>query len=134
MFGSAQGINEYARISLETGIAAATPHKLIVMLYEGAIQACLNAEKHIKNGEIEAKGQALSKAIMIIQSGLRLSLDKKVGGEIAQSLDDLYAYMSNRLYAANLKNKAEYVQEVLKFLIDLKGAWESIGYQLAKAA
>ena len=134
MFGSSRGTNEYSRISIETGVAAATPHRLVIMLYDGAIQACQVAVKHIEHGDIEAKGLALSKAIMIIESGLRLSLDKKVGGEIASSLDDLYGYMSNRLYLANIKNNAEPVKEVIKLLLDLKGAWEAIGQHLSKAA
>ncbi len=134
MFGSSHGTNEYARIGIETGVAAATPHRLIVMLYDGAIQACILAIKHIENGDIEAKGLALSKAIMILESGLRLSLDKKVGGNIAKSLDSLYGYMSNRLYIANIKNSTEPVNEVLKFLLDLRGAWEAIGQKIPKAA
>lgn len=125
MFGyNARGIDEYARIGLETGVAAADPHKLIVMLYEGAISACHAALPHIQNKAFAEKGAALSKAIMIIESGLRVSLDKKAGGEIAENLDALYAYMGNRLYIANLKNQAEPVHEVIKLLGELKSAWE----------
>ncbi len=63
---------------------------------------------------------------MIIESGLRLSLDKSSGGEIAQSLDALYAYMSDRLYIANIRNQPEAIEEVIHLLNDLKAAWESI--------
>lgn len=127
MFGyNARGINEYSRIGLETGVAAANPHKLIVMLYEGAISACNLAVPHIQNKAFAEKGIALSKAIMIIESGLRVSLNKEAGGEIAESLDALYAYMSNRLYIANLKNEAKPVHEVVKLLGELKSAWEGM--------
>ncbi len=128
MFGSPQAaIQKYAQTSLETGVVAATPVELIVMLYDGAIVACRSAIPLIEQRQIEKKSTLLSKAIMIIESGLRLSLNKKVGGEIAQSLDALYGYMSDRLYIANIRNQPEAVEEVIKLLVELKGAWEAIG-------
>lgn len=136
MFGLNQrGAGGYAQVGIETGVLAANPNKLIIMLYEGAITACYSAIKHMQHKDIANKGAALSKAIMIIESGLRLSLDKKAGGEIAVSLDALYAYMSNRLMQANIRNQPELVQEVIKLLADLKGAWEAIGHgQIANQA
>lgn len=128
MFGSSHlAIKQYAQIGVETGVAAASPQQLIVMLYDGAIAACNAAIPGIKNKQIEQKSALLSKAIMIIESGLRLSLDKKQGGEIAASLDALYSYMSDRLFIANLRNQIEPVEEVIKLLVDLRYAWESIG-------
>jgi len=129
MFGFNQGVNEYSRVGVETGVVAASPLKLVVMLYDGAIAACQSAILQMSQKNIEKKSALLSKAIMIIQSGLRLSLDKQSGGEIAQSLDDLYTYMSDRLYIANINNDPELVHEVIKLLIDLKSSWETIEQQ-----
>lgn len=130
MFGSPQrGIQQYANIGLETGVSAASPNKLIVMLYDGAILACHLAVRAIQNQEIEARSQSISKAIMIIESGLRLSLDKKAGGQIALSLDALYAYMSNQLYLANIKNSIEPIHEVVRLMSELRQAWEEINQQ-----
>jgi flagellar protein FliS len=127
MFGSARsGANAYAKVGIETGVVAASPHKLIVMLFEGAMLAVAMGIGHMKAGEIEKKGSAISKAIMIIDSGLRASLDKKAGGEIAENLDALYAYMSSTLLAANLKNQPELLEEVHNLLKDLKSAWDTI--------
>ncbi len=128
MFGSMQnGVNAYAKVGIETGVAAASPHKLIVMLFEGAMVAVATGLQQMKAGNIPAKGQAISKAILIIDSGLRASLDKKAGGEIAESLDSLYEYMGNRLLLANLKNQPEILEEVHRLLSELKGAWDAIG-------
>lgn len=127
MFGFNQrGINGYAKVSVETGVLAASPVKLIIMLYDGAITACHNAVGHMQRGDIVNKGAMITKAVMIVESGLRLSLDKSAGGEIAVSLDALYAYMSNQLHLANIRNQPELVNEVIKLLIELKGAWEAI--------
>jgi flagellar protein FliS len=128
MFGSAKnGVSAYAKIGIETGVAAASPHKLIVMLFEGALVAVSMGLQHMKNGDIPAKGKSISKAILIIDSGLRAALDKSAGGEIAESLDSLYEYMGNRLLMANLKNQPEILEEVHRLLSELKGAWDAIG-------
>jgi flagellar protein FliS len=128
MFGSSQtGANVYAKVGVETGVAAATPHKLIVMLYDGALAAITSALQHMNAGNIPEKGLAISKAIMIIDSGLRASLNKEVGGQIAASLDSLYEYMSKRLFTANLKNEPEALEEVHKLLSDIRDAWLAIG-------
>ena len=75
---------------------------------------------------IPAKGKSISHAISIIDSGLRASLDKSVGGEIAQNLDDLYSYMIRRLLEGNINNQEEALVEVQNLLKDLKGTWEAI--------
>lgn len=128
MFGpsNSHGANAYAKVGIETGVISASPHKLIVMLYDGAIVALNNAVQHMKNSDIPAKGHSISKAIAIIENGLRASLDKKAGGEIAESLDALYEYMSNRLLQANMSNQPEGLVEVQNLLRDLKFSWEAI--------
>lgn len=128
MLGSMKtGASAYATVGIETGVVAASPHKLISMLFEGAIVAIRAASQHMQAGEIEAKGKAISKAIDIIDNGLKASLDAKAGGEIAANLHALYQYMSARLLEANLKNSPELLDEVRSLLADLSAAWEAIG-------
>ena len=127
MFGhNKNGIHAYSQVGLETGVLSASPNKLIIMLYEGAIKACKNAIDNMQSKDIPKKCTMISNAILIIESGLRLSLNKKAGGEIAERLDALYAYMSQRLMIANIQNKPEIINEVIQLLTDLKGAWEAI--------
>jgi len=128
MFGTRQtGVNAYAKVGIETGVVAASPHKLIVMLFDGAMTAIANGLTNMRTGNIGEKGKAISKAILIIDSGLRASLDKNAGGEIAQGLDSLYEYMSGRLLQANLENKPEILEEVQRLLGELRDAWNAIG-------
>ncbi|MRW89540.1 flagellar export chaperone FliS [Duganella sp. FT80W] len=127
MFGSRQtGVNAYAKIGMETGVLAASPHKLIVMLFDGARVALNDALAAMQSGNIAVKGKSLSKAIMIIDSGLRAALDKKAGGDIAEGLDALYEYMSNRLLTANVNNDASIIEEVQRLLTELRDAWNAI--------
>ncbi len=127
MFGSPKsGASAYANVGVETGVAAASPHKLIVMLFDGALVAVATALQHMGAGNIAAKGNSISHAISIIDNGLRASLDKTVGGGIAISLDSLYEYMSHRLLIANLKNQPAILKEVHALLLDLRTTWLEI--------
>ena len=120
-------LKTYTNVGLESSVSGADPHKLILMLYQGAILAIALAKNQIRRNEIAAKGASISKAIMIIDEGLKASLDKNVGGGLAQNLSALYDYMNQRLLIANLKNDIRVLDEVSNLLTDLRGAWESIG-------
>lgn len=120
-------LGAYNKVGMETALTSASPHKLILMLYEGARLAANEAKQHMLDGNIAKKGEAVSKAIMIIDHGLKASLDSKAGGEIAQRLEALYDHMSSRLLIANLKNQPEGLDEVILLLAELHSAWVSIG-------
>jgi len=127
MFGTAQrAIHAYTKVGLETGVEAADAHKLVLMLYEGALLALLEARQCMERREVAAKGQAISKAVMIIDGGLKASLDIEAGGELGERLANLYDYMSERLLQANLHNRPELIDEVSRLLTELRGAWEQI--------
>lgn len=127
-------IRAYAKIGVESGVTSADPHKLISMLYQGALLAIANAKNGIMRKDIPAKGAAISKAITIINEGLNASLDKNVGGPLAQNLSSLYEYMCTRLIVANLKNDMAALNEVARLLADLKEAWEDIRPNAVQAA
>jgi flagellar protein FliS len=129
-----RGVGAYAKVGLETGVESASPHKLIIMLYDGALVSILSAITNMKAGNIPAKGAAISKAINIVDNGLRAALDKKAGGEIAENLDALYEYISARLLKANLTNDPSILEEAHALLADLRGAWNAIDPQAAVPA
>lgn len=127
MYPSNSAASAYAKVGLETGVIAASPHKLILMLFEGAQLSIRTAGMHMHDGNIAAKSEAITKAITIISGGLRSALDVKSGGEIAAHLDGLYDYMCKRLFVANLKSQQEILDEVSHLLGDLHEAWKQIG-------
>ena len=126
-------INAYAKVEMESAALGADPHKLILMLYQGALLAISSAKNQMLRKEIAAKGKSISHAILIIDTGLKCSLDKNAGGELAQSLSALYDYMCQRLLIANLKNDTAALDEVSHLLSELKGAWEEIRPQVLSA-
>jgi flagellar secretion chaperone FliS len=119
-------INTYTNVGLETSVNSADSHKLILLLYQGAMLAISSAKSQILRKEIAAKGKSISHAIQIIGEGLKASLDINTGGELAQNLSGLYDYMIQRLLHANLKNDMDALNEVGRLLGELKEAWESI--------
>lgn len=124
---SRNAAHAYANVGLETGVVAASPHQLIIMLYEGAELAVRMAIKHMNEGDIAKKSAAISKASSIILDGLRAALDPQQGGDIAQQLGALYDYMNNRLMLAHVNNQTAPLEEVQGLLRELRGAWQQIG-------
>jgi len=123
---SAIAINAYKNVGIDSGVTSADPHKLISMLYQGALLAIANAKNSILRRDIPARGKAISHAIKIINDGLSLSLDKEVGGDLALNLSALYEYMTHRLLFANINSDMAALDEVARLLGELKEAWESI--------
>ena len=119
-------LNAYRNTGIESIVNTAAPHQLVLLLFNGARAAVAEARGHMNRKEINAKGNAISKAISIIDGGLKASLDLKVGGELALNLSELYVYMTRRLFEANLKNDAVALDEVAQLLEQLGGAWEMI--------
>lgn len=119
-------VSAYNRVGIESSVVAADPHRLVSMLFQGALLAIASAKISMQNKDTPAKGAAISKAISIIGEGLHASLDKKAGGELAEQLASLYDYMVRRLFEANLKNDPAILDEISSLLNELKGAWDSI--------
>lgn len=135
MFGMMRNPAEsYAKVGVEGSVEAADPHKLILMLFDGAIAAIAVSKNYMIDGNIPLKGSHISKAIDIITNGLRVSLDMESGGELAERLSALYEYMTHRLLWANLKNQTAPLDEVLNLLNELRGAWAEIAPNQQDAA
>lgn len=118
-------INAYSQVGVSSGVEQASPHRLIQMLMDGAIEKVAMAKGFMEREETALKGSHISWAISIIE-GLRASLDKSAGGEIADNLDDLYDYMVRRLVRSNAENNMDMLEEVLSLLRSVKGAWDEI--------
>ena len=119
-------IAHYQQASTEGGVSDASPHRLIVLLMEGTLVAVSIARVKLAEGNIPERGRAISKAISLLDEGLRPSLDLEKGGELALQLDALYEYMSRQLFIANLKGSAQILEEVHHLMSEIKQAWDSI--------
>ncbi len=125
-------LNKYKQVNVHSMVEAASPHRLIQMLMEGALDKIVAARKHMLAKEIGEKAQSITCSISIID-GLRISLDKEQGGEIAQNLEDLYDYMVRRLIQANVSNDPAILDEVTDLLLQIKSAWDAIAPEATQA-
>jgi flagellar protein FliS len=116
----------YDMVGLDMNVVAADPHKLILMLFDGAIFAVAAAAANAKKGNLKSMSKEILRASNVISEGLRDSLDTSVGGDLAVRLASLYDYMCVRLQAANLKGDQAILNEVSGLLIELRGGWEEI--------
>lgn len=118
--------SSYRQLDVETSINAADPHKLITMLFDGALERIAVARSAMQRGDVAAKGDAIGRAIRIISEGLQGALDLSSGDELGQTLDALYSYMSRRLLQANLANDEAVLREVASLLETLRSGWVAI--------
>lgn len=112
-------VGSYRKIEIET----TDPIKLVIMLYEGAINFLEQAKRRMMDKKLADKGILISKVMAIIGE-LQSSLNMEKGGEVAVNMDRIYSYLSNRLYEANTKNDPAILTEVVSHLRVLKEAWD----------
>lgn len=125
MYG-AKGTQAYARMGVESAVMSASQQQLVNMLFDGALSALVRARLFLQDGNLEGKGLSLSKAINIIENGLKTGLDEKSDDELTQNLLALYAYMVRRLLQANLRNDVNAIEEVEGLLRNIADAWKEV--------
>ncbi len=120
---------QYQQVSNQEAISGASPHRLVQMLMEGALQRMAEAKGAIKHGDIVKKGESIGKAISII-GGLRDSLNMDIEGGLSHNLDNLYEYMVECLLTANLHNNDAKINEVVELMSTIKSGWDGIADQV----
>ena len=127
-------IQQYATVGVESKVLAADPHRLIALLYDGAIEALNQAVDHSRAGRVEQRQRMTNKAVAIVVEGLRACLNREHGGSIANNLDALYEYIVRLIFEANrAQNEAGYA-EAIRLLDELRGAWAEIDPDARKRA
>lgn len=119
------GLQAYQRVNTQTSITDADPHKLIQLLYNGAIERINMAKARMQAKDYAGKGQLINKAMEIV-GGLRAFLDFEKGGELSAQLEALYDYMDRTLLEASMRNDPAKLDEVLGLLRSLKEGWDGI--------
>ena len=120
----------YQQIGRDAEILGADPHRLIVLLFDGAEAALNQAVICLDKNDIRGRSEALVKAGEIIENGLAASLNIESGGDLAKNLNALYGYMVERLMYANIHKDLRAIQEVQKLLGEISGAWREMGENL----
>jgi len=125
-YNSQEALKQYRQLGLETQINNATPHRLIQLLMDGALDRLNGAKAAMDRGDAATKGVLIGKAMGII-SGLRSSLNMDVeNSDLPERLDGLYDYMGRRLLEASTYNKSDVIAEVIDLMKTIKSGWDGI--------
>ena len=116
---------QYGQIKNDAQTTYASPHQLMLMLFDGAIEAMSLTIGAIQNDNFEVRSKQNTRSITII-NGMRECLDMETGGELANNLYSLYQYMAQELFRASFKNDAVTVQNIQAMLKDIRESWEKI--------
>lgn len=116
----------YRQVGLETSVTGASSHHLVTLLYDGFLDALTEARGALQAKDMGAKAAAITRAIRIIDEGLKACLNVEAGGELALNLRDLYTYISLRLTQANLRNDSDALDECSQLIQPVREAWLAI--------
>lgn len=125
-YGRQSQAGAYKKLDVETQTLAASPEKIILLLLEGAESNIRKAVIYVEQGDVQGKGQVISKALDIINQGLLSALDFEIGGEVAENMAACYDYVCRQLIEANRTNNIENLNEALKVLGRITDAWRQI--------
>lgn len=125
----ARAAQNYSSVKVQSSVTDASPHRLVQMLFEGALERIAQAKGAMARNEIARKGELLNKAINIV-GGLSGSLNDNEGGELAANLDALYDYIMRRLVQANADNDPSILDECGRLLGELKSSWDGIAAEV----
>ncbi len=123
---SMRSANTYRSVGLETSVTGASPHQLVGLLFEGLQQSLASAKAAILSGDIAAKSRAISRAVRILEEGLKAGLDVNKGGELAGNLRSVYDYCIFKTTEANFRNDATLLDEVAKLIQPIADGWSQI--------
>ena len=128
-----RALASYGDVKVTTGVSGADSIQLIQMLFDGLIESLATARGQIERGEIADKGKSLARAGRIVV-GLQGALDFDKGGDIARNLNDLYAYVTRRLFHVNAHNDLEALKEVHSLMSEIRSAWQMVPQLVPPAA
>jgi flagellar protein FliS len=125
MRANSRAIQSYGDVKVGSGVATANNVQLIQMLFDGLLESLSAARGHIQHNNINEKSKAIARASRIV-IGLQGSLDFEKGGDLANNLNELYSYVTRRLFHVNAHNDVVVLDEIYGLMREIRDAWEGV--------
>ena len=106
----------------ESAIRGATPIELVVALYDAAIEDMRRALMALKGGDVEARGNEISHALMILQQ-LQGTLDFERGGNAARQFEQFYNLLRAKLLEAQMRGSPDLIQQQIRYMSEVRDCW-----------
>ncbi len=123
MRANLRAIQSYGEVKVSSGTATANNVQLIQMLFDGLLESLVAARGHIQHRNINEKSKAIARASRIVL-GLQGALDFEKGGDLANNLNELYSYVTRRLFHVNAHNDLAVLDEIHGLMKEIRDAWE----------
>ena len=120
-----RAIQSYGEVKVGAGVATANNVQLIQMLFDGLLESLSSARGHIQHNNIQEKSKAIARASRIVL-GLQGALDFERGGDLATNLNELYSYITRRLFHVNAHNDVAVLDEIYGLMQEIRDAWEGV--------
>jgi flagellar protein FliS len=126
---SLRAASAYKTVGAQSSVDGADAHQLIVLLFDGLLQAVNAARGALSRGDVATKGTQIQRAVRFLEEGLKGGLDDQRGGELARRLRALYDYCIQRLTQGNARNDANALAEVVALITPVADGWKDMGRQ-----
>ena len=125
MRANLRAIQSYGDVKVTSGVASANNVQLIQMLFDGLLESLGAARGHIQHRNINEKSKAIARASRIVL-GLQGALDFEKGGDLAGNLNELYSYVTRRLFHVNAHTDLAVLEEIHGLMREIRDAWEGV--------
>ena len=122
---SSLALKAYRNAEVDARCADSDKRQLVIMMYDGAIDAIKLAVAHAERDERRAVNTAVSRAMTII-AGLRETLDLQKGGSVALHLNDFYQFLTRKLMRSGASASALDLADCQDLLTQVREAWDAI--------
>ncbi len=115
--------NKYIKQYQTSNITTATPEKLMIMLFDGAVQFLQKAKKAIEEKNLQERATNIESARKIVRELMR-TIDLENGNDVSKSLFVLYNRMAMKLIKANVSKNVTLIDEVIEDLSNIRWGFQ----------
>jgi flagellar protein FliS len=126
-----QNLKAYKQVNLHSSLLESNPHQVILMMFDGALQAISVAKGAIERKNFELKSESITKATNILDA-LRGSLDFEREPKVSENFDVLYTYCIESLNKVSLDLNTGAIDEIVEMLKPLRDAWSEMSEESKK--